>query len=95
MPFLHQLFQYHKGYHANLEKTWRHHGSDWSGQTAAIKNNMTGQSIPAYVFVADLPCSQYAHVEAFLSMDIDSWILAHIHAFEYLEALLEWLYLII
>jgi transposase len=56
---------------------------DWSGQTASLKDNVTGQNIPAYVFVAVLPCSQYAYVESFLSMDIDCWITAHIHAFEF------------
>lgn len=54
---------------------------DWAGQTATIKDNITGNDIPAYVFVAALPCSQYAYVEAFLSMDTESWITAHIHAF--------------
>lgn len=56
---------------------------DWAGQTATLKDNLTGERIPAYVFVAVLPCSQYAYVEAFLSMDSDSWITAHIHAFEF------------
>ncbi|WP_042356937.1 IS21 family transposase [Bacillus rubiinfantis] len=56
---------------------------DWSGQTATIKDNITGHNVPAYVFVAVLPCSQYAYVEAFLSMDIESWITAHIHAFNH------------
>jgi transposase len=56
---------------------------DWYGQEASIKDNLSGQIIPAYVFVAVLPCSQYAYVEAFLSMDTVSWITAHIHAFEF------------
>lgn len=33
---------------------------DWAGQTAFLKDQITGESIPAYVFVAALPCSQYA-----------------------------------
>ncbi|NLL87188.1 MAG: IS21 family transposase [Syntrophomonadaceae bacterium] len=56
---------------------------DWAGKTASIINNITGQTIPAYVFVAALPCSQFAYVEAFLSMDMESWITAHIHAYQY------------
>lgn len=56
---------------------------DWAGQTATIKDNTTGQDIPAYVFVSVLPCSHYAYVEAFLSMDTENWITAHIHAFEH------------
>jgi transposase len=55
---------------------------DWAGQTAFLKDQITGESIPAYVFVAALPCSQYAYIQAFLSMNTDSWICAHIRAFE-------------
>lgn len=56
---------------------------DWAGQTASVKNSTTGQVNPAYVFVAVLPCSQFAYVEAFLSMGTSSWIQAHIHAFQF------------
>jgi len=33
--------------------------------------------------VATLSCSQHAYVEAFLSMDMESWIHAHVNAFNY------------
>jgi transposase len=56
---------------------------DWAGQTAYLKDRITGEAIPAYIFVAALPCSQYAYVEACLSMDSENWISAHIRAFEY------------
>ncbi|MUV37161.1 putative transposase y4bL/y4kJ/y4tB [Lentibacillus sp. JNUCC-1] len=56
---------------------------DWAGQKMYIKDNVTGEDIPAYIFVATLPCSQYAYVEAFLSMGIENWIKAHIHAFQF------------
>ena len=56
---------------------------DWAGQTASIVDHLTGQRIPAYIFVATLPCSQYSYVEACLSMDTTSWIYAHIHALEF------------
>ncbi|MTW88363.1 IS21 family transposase [Virgibacillus dakarensis] len=56
---------------------------DWAGQTMSIKDNITGENIPAYVFVSALPCSQYAYVEAFLSMETENWITAHIHAFQF------------
>lgn len=49
----------------------------------SIKDNITGEDIPAYVFVSALPCSQYAYVEAFLSMETENWITAHIHAFQF------------
>ncbi len=56
---------------------------DWAGQTASVKDSITGQVNPAYVFVAVLPCSQFAYVEAFLSMGTSSWVQAHIHAFQF------------
>ncbi len=56
---------------------------DWAGKTAHIIDNITGEPIPAYIFVAALSCSQYAYVEAFLSMDKESWINGHINAFRY------------
>ena len=42
---------------------------DWAGDTAAIIDTDTGEVIPAYVFVASLPYSGYAYVEAFFSMN--------------------------
>jgi len=56
---------------------------DWAGKTCYIIDNVTGELIPAYIFVAALSCSQYAYVEAFLSMDMESWINAHVNAFNH------------
>lgn len=56
---------------------------DWAGTTASVIDNITGEDIPAYVFVAALPCSQYSYVEAFFSMDMESWITAHANAYNY------------
>ncbi len=56
---------------------------DWAGKTANIIDRITGDSIPAYVFVAVLSCSGYAYVEAFLSQKQESWISAHVNAFRY------------
>jgi len=56
---------------------------DWSGQTAVIKDNISGEDIKTYIFVAALPYSGYSYVEAFLKMDMESWIQAHINCFEY------------
>ena len=56
---------------------------DWAGQTAVVVDRVTGEIIPAYVFVATLPCSQYSYVEAFLNRNQESWTMAHIHAFEF------------
>src|SRR5699024_8561807 len=56
---------------------------DWAGSTAFIIDRDTGEKVKAYVFVATLPCSQISYAEATLSMDLQSWITAHNHAYEY------------
>jgi len=56
---------------------------DWAGGTAAIVDSDTGGRILAYIFVAALPYSGYAYVEAFLSQDQESWISAHNHAYRF------------
>lgn len=56
---------------------------DWAGDTAAVVDTDTGEIIHAYVFVATLPCSAYSYVEAFLNMDQESWITAHVNALNY------------
>lgn len=56
---------------------------DWAGQTASLKDSVTGEPIPVHIFVAALPCSQYAYVEGFLSTDTENWITAHLHAFQF------------
>lgn len=56
---------------------------DWAGNTASIIDNITGEIIDAYVFVASLSCSSYAYVEAFLSMKMESWITAHVNAYKF------------
>ena len=62
---------------------------DWAGTTATIIDEATGEIIPAYIFVATLPCSQYTYVEAFLTMETSSWITGHINAFEYFGGVTE------
>jgi hypothetical protein len=54
---------------------------DWAGQTAGIIDTDTGEIIPAYIFVAALPYSGYAYVEAFLTQNQESWITAHVNAY--------------
>lgn len=56
---------------------------DWAGSTSFIIDRDTGKKVKAYIFVATLPCSQLSFAEATLSMDLHSWINAHIHAYEY------------
>ena len=56
---------------------------DWAGQTTGITDTDTGELIPAYLFVAVLPCSGYAYVEAFPDEKQEAWISAHVHAYRF------------
>jgi len=55
---------------------------DWAGQTAHIIDTDTGEHIKEYLFVAVLPYSGYAYVEAFQDMGQESWISAHVNAYK-------------
>ena len=41
---------------------------DWVGDTLTVHDQALGTDIPAYVFVACLPCSMYCYAEAFPDM---------------------------
>lgn len=56
---------------------------DWAGQTATIVDRDTGETTPVYIFVAVLPFSQYAYVEAYLNMNQESWIHAHVNMYRF------------
>jgi transposase len=56
---------------------------DWAGDTAQIRNSVSGEIVEAYLFVATLPYSRYSYIEAFLTMDIRSWITGHVNAFDH------------
>ena len=56
---------------------------DWAGKPITIYDNTTGETIDAYLFVAVLPCSCYSYVEAFLNQRTESWIRAHVNAYQY------------
>ncbi len=55
---------------------------DWAGQTIPIYDQ-AGSESPAYIFVSVLPCSCYAYAEACTDMRSESWLLCHVHAYEY------------
>jgi len=59
---------------------------DYAGDTIPIHDPVTGEIIPAYLFVATLGASNYSHAEAHLSQDLPSWISAHVHTFEFFGA---------
>jgi transposase len=57
---------------------------DWAGDTAFILHNITGEKIPVYIFVSVLPYSGYAYTEGFLSQNLESWITAHVNAYQFM-----------
>lgn len=65
---------------------------DWAGDPATIIDPDTGEILKAYIFVGVMTYSQYAYVEAFLDMKQKSWITAHVHMYEFLAVLPEYLY---
>ena len=55
---------------------------DWSGDKIPFVD-ASGKQRQAHIFVAVLSYSQYTYAEAFGDEGQDSWITAHIHAFEF------------
>ncbi len=60
---------------------------DYAGDTVPIHDPLTGETTPAYIFVATLGASNYSYVEAVLSRELPSWIRSHIHAFEFMGSI--------
>lgn len=56
---------------------------DWAGTTIQYQDPVTGEPYDTYIFAAVLPCSCYAYVEACEDMKSTSWLLCHVHAYEY------------
>ena len=56
---------------------------DWAGNTLPVWDSVTGESVPAYLFIAVLPYSGYAYVEACLDMKLENWLMCHVHAYAY------------
>ena len=56
---------------------------DYAGMTLPITNPETGEVIPAQVFVAVLPASNYTYVEVQPSQALQYWLMGHVHAFEF------------
>ena len=56
---------------------------DWNGTKMKLVDEATGEVSTAYLFVACLPYSQYSYVEATLDMKQNTWLLCHVHAWEF------------
>ncbi len=57
---------------------------DWAGQPAYLTNNLNSVPVKVPVFVAVLPYSGYAYVEALPNMKMQSWIQAHVNCYEFM-----------
>ena len=69
---------------------------DYAGPTIEIVNAATGESRPAYLFVAVLGASNYTYVEAAFSQDLASWIGSHVRALNFFgEFRLAWFRIIL
>ena len=55
----------------------------WIGDTLKVYDSANCCEIPAYIFVAVLPCSLYGYTEAFPDMKSNHWIEAHVHAYSF------------
>lgn len=59
---------------------------DWASDTIELTYSKTGEISKVCLFVATLPASNYRYVEAFLSMELDSWITGYVHAFSFFRS---------
>jgi transposase len=62
---------------------------DYAGQTFPIIDRSTGEITDAYIFIATLGASNYTFAEASLTLDLPSWINAHVHAFDFFGGVTE------
>jgi transposase len=56
---------------------------DWAGSTLFLQDEITGDPIPVYLFVATLSFSGYSYFEGFLNMKTPNWISANVHSVEF------------
>lgn len=91
LPLMYSQFCFHYQKHAEKKRATMHIPRkpgeqievDWAGDPAYVVDRDTGEKIPAYVFVGVLNYSLYAYVEAFFARDLESWIAAHVHMYQF------------
>ena len=57
---------------------------DYSGDTVAVINAVTGEILRAQIFVASMGASKYTYAEATWTQQLPDWIGSHIRMLEYL-----------
>ena len=62
---------------------------DYCGQTVPVVDRATGEIREAQVFVAVLGASNYTFAEAFFTQSLPEWVMAHVHAFERFQGVVE------
>ena len=60
---------------------------DWAGATIPVYDRHTGQAWQAPLFVAALGASSYTWAEATRDQQMESWLRAHVHAFEHFRGI--------
>ena len=55
----------------------------WAGATIPVHDRHTGEVWQAPLFVATLGASSYTWAEATRDMQMETWLRAHVHAFEH------------
>lgn len=91
IPFMYTQFCLHYREYARRTKATMHIEQkpgekmevDWAGDAVRLTDADTGAEITAYIFVSALSCSGYAYVEAFFNQNQESWIAAHINAYQF------------
>lgn len=56
---------------------------DWAGAKLSLQDRHTGAAHPASLFVAVLGASNYTYAEVTRNQELESWIGAHVRAFEF------------
>ncbi|MGE5549477.1 MAG: IS21 family transposase, partial [Bacteroidota bacterium] len=56
---------------------------DYAGMTVPVTDRSTGEVLQAQIFIFVLGASNYTYAEAAWSQELPSWLLAHVHAFEF------------
>ena len=90
-PLMYSRFCYHYQQHSIIKKVSGHIERvsgfstevDWGGTVMHWQNEKTGELMTAYLFVACLSFSRFVYCEAFPDQQLESWIIAHVHMFEF------------
>lgn len=64
-------------------KAGRNMEVDWSGPMMSLLDPAGSKERKVYLFVACLPFSRYSYVKPTLDMKQETWLMCHVHAFEF------------